>query len=382
MSKPINIFNKKSMQWTNPTEAINEGVVKFGQKNDFPQYLGKLYNESSLHAACINAKHEAMIGKGLEASIEGILGKANKRESWNKVYNKVALDYLVFGYFAMEISWRDNGTIDSIHHIDASLVRACQKNAYGRIDTYALSSEWDKSGSEYIMLPAYNPETWETERKQLLVFQPYRPTLEYYTLPTYAGAIRTIDLDTQVDNFHTNNIRNGLAPSLSITTFTGASDEDKRFIERALRDQYAGSENAGSFIYMDVDDPVNAPVITPINQNASDGYYSTINGIIEQKILSAHLITNPMLLGIKTSGQLGGREEAIDSYLLFQNTVIRPLQQDVLDIMQELLQVNYGEEAKLSVIITKLFDDGEEEEEVVVATEEGEDTETEIEENL
>ena len=115
---------------------------------------------------------------------------------------------------------------------------------------------------------------------------------------------------------------------------------------------------------MDVDDPVNAPVITPIPQNGADNYYTTINDLVMQKILTAHRITSPMILGIKTEGQLGGRTEMLDAYLLLQNTVIKPYQQSLLKSFEMLLEYNYTD-VVLGIEQKKLFDDGTEKVEVV-----------------
>ena len=98
--------------------------------------------------------------------------------------------------------------------------------------------------------------------------------------------------------------------------------------------------------------------------------------MVEQKILTAHRITSPMILGIKTPGQLGGREEVIDAYLLLLNTVIKPMQQTILDIFQLIFDINYNDSVKLGIIQLKLYDDGTEEVDVVTATdaEVGEDS--------
>jgi hypothetical protein len=90
--------------------------------------------------------------------------------------------------------------------------------------------------------------------------------------------------------------------------------------------------------------------------------------MVTQKILTAHRITSPMILGIKTAGQLGGREEIIDAYLLLVNTVIRPYQQEILSVFEELLEQKYPEqEISLGVQQLKLFSDGEEEVDVVTS---------------
>jgi hypothetical protein len=75
-----------------------------------------------------------------------------------------------------------------------------------------------------------------------------------------------------------------------------------------------------------------------------------------------------MMLGIKTAGQLGGRDEVIDAYLLFTNTVVRPYQQDILSCIEILLEAKYPElDITLGVQQLKLFADGEEEVDVVTS---------------
>jgi hypothetical protein len=137
-----------------------------------------------------------------------------------------------------------------------------------------------------------------------------------------------------------------------------------------LQNQYRGTDNAGSLMYIDVDSPENAPVITPIPQNGADDYYYNVNEMVTQKVLTAHRITSPMILGIKTEGQLGGRAEVVDSYLLFVNTVIRPFQQDILSVIETLLEAQYPElDVVVGVQQLKLFADGEEEVDVVTSAE-------------
>ena len=217
-------------------------------------------------------------------------------------------------------------------------------------------------------LPIFNPEKKLEEPNQIYVFRTYRPGQEYYPLPTYNAALKVIELDVSIDTFHVSNIKNGLAPSLAITTYTNGSSDDIKAIEQGLRANYGGPENAGSMIYMDVADPSLKPDITPIPTNQTDTYYTTINDLTVQKILTAHRITSPMMLGIKTEGQLGGRDEVIDAFLLWGNTVITPLQQDVLKGLETLLQVNYPD-IVIGVQTKQLYDDGTIEEEIVTSVE-------------
>lgn len=374
-------------------EKENKGkFVKFGADNQFPDYLIDLYNHSSVHAACINAIVEAVKGEGLVTEQEQVLERANKNgDTWNDIYNKVALDYKIFGGFALEVIWsRDRSRIAEVYHIDFSYVRAKEKDYRNHIPGYYINNDWRKYAygnidlADVPYLPCYNPLKREEEPKQILVHQPYRPGQEYYPLPDYVAASKVVDLDQEVDNFHINNIKNGLAPSLSITTFTNANEDERQAIETMLKQQYAGSNNAGNLMYMDVDDPVNAPVITPINTNGTDTYYTTVNDMVTQKILTAHRITSPALLGIKENTGLGNNAEELETaYRLFLNTVVTPYQQSILSCFEYILGFNY-KDITIGVIQKNPLYEGELDGEYEVTTSQESDVEdiAEIEEKV
>ena len=367
----IETFSNKRLSYK---EKKDKKYIKSGDNNLFPQKLIELYNNSSIHNACVKSIAEAIIGGGLTASIPSALDRANRKESWNDLYNKVAIDFYLHGSFALEIIWsKDRSRIAEAYHIDFSHVRAQEKDYRGQIPGYYIYSNWSNSYShnqsaDMLELPAFNPDKREEEPNQLFVMESWAPGQEYYPLPAYVGALKVISLDMSIDDFHDSNISNGLAPSMMITTFTGGSDDDVTSIENSLRANYGGTHNAGNLIYMDCDSPDNAPKIESIPQNGADGYYIMANEMTVQKILTSHRITSPMLLGIKTEGQLGGRAEMIDAQILFQHNVIEPLQQDLLKQLDYLLSFNY-EDIVLGVETKILFDDGEVDEEVITSVE-------------
>ena len=398
-------LNKVESDRQFPTEKSMKGFVQYGIYNDFPEYLIYLFNNSAINNTAIHATVDAIVGEGLVCDQTNLLDEANSEgESWNNIFKKISLDYKLYGGFALEVIWsKDRSRIAEIYHIDFSWLRAKEKNERGKIPGYYISDEWaekyrfggaaglyNSAASTGMLpdlpfLPVFNAKKKDTEPKQLFVYNPYRPGQRYYPLPDYVGALRVIDLDSEVDNFHISNIKNGLAPSLAITTFTNADPDQRNEIESMLRLQYQGSGNAGQLMYMDVDSPENAPVITPINGNGSDDYYIAINDMVREKILTAHRITSPEIFGIMTPGKLGGKDEVTDAYLLFLNTVIRPYQQILLSEIENFLHLMYPSAGEFSVGVQqlRLFSDGETEVDVVtsVEAEAGEDKtlETEIE---
>ena len=391
-------FNSNKNEGSYPIEQNVKGFVKYGVYNDFPEYLIYLFNNSAINNTAINATVDAIVGEGLVCDQTHLLDNANQDgETWNDLLKKTALDYKLYGGFAWEVIWsKDRSRIAEVYHIDFSWLRAKEKNERGKIPGYYISDEWAEKyryggaggglfnqiassgiSVDLPFLPVFNKLKKQEEPKQLFVYNPYRPGQRYYPLPDYIGALKVINLDAEVDTFHLANIQNGLAPSLAITTFTNADPDQKQEIEAMLRVQYQGASAAGQMIYMDVDSPENAPVITPINSNGNDDYYVTINTMVTEKILTAHRITSPEIFGIMTPGKLGGKDEVTDAYLLFVNTVIRPFQQVLLAEIEDFLHLMYPSAGEFSVGIqqTKLFSDGEEEVDVVtsVESENGED---------
>jgi len=383
-------IRRKSTERVDFTEKTAKGFVRWGYDNSFPNYLIGLYNNSSIHNTCVDAVVEAIIGEGLVCDKSYLLDKANSEgETWNDIFRKITADYKRFGGFSFEVIWsQDRSRVAEVYHIDFSWTRAKEKTLRGKIPGYYISDQWTEKykfaeGKEIDLpyLPAYNPARKLEEPKQIFVYNPYKPGQNYYPLPDYVGALKVIELDAEVDNFHVNNIKNGLAPSIAITTFTNADPDEREANENMLRLQYAGSDNAGSFIYMDVDSPENAPIITPIPQNGADGYYTVLNDVTTQKILTAHRITSPEILGIKTPGKLGSKEEVTEAYLLFLNTVIRPYQQILAGVVEDMLYIMHPEQTEISIGISqlRLFYDGSTEQDVItsVDAEVGEDKDLE-----
>jgi len=124
-------------------------IVYFGGDNKFPQLLIELYHKSSVHSTCVNAKHQAVIGQGLTGLDESILETANKEgETWNDIFNKVALDRVLYGGFALEVIWSNDRTrIAEVYHLDYSYVRAHKCDHRGNVPGYYVWNGWGKNKS-------------------------------------------------------------------------------------------------------------------------------------------------------------------------------------------------------------------------------------------
>ena len=104
------------------------------------------------------------------------------------------------------------------------------------------------------------------------------------------------------------------------------SDEEMKSVERRMKSKFSPTDAAGSMVIDFVDDPNRTPEVIPLNGDDFDKRYDALNRTIQEEIFVGHKVTSPMLFGVRVEGQLGGRNEMVDSYNLFQNTYIGPKQ--------------------------------------------------------
>jgi hypothetical protein len=68
-------------------------------------------------------------------------------------------------------------------------------------------------------------------------------------------------------------------------------------------------KNAGKFMLAFNDSKENEPSIVDLSGTELDKHFDLLNKTVQQEIFSGHKVTSPMLFGVKTEGQLGGRAE-------------------------------------------------------------------------
>jgi hypothetical protein len=160
-------------------------------------------------------------------------------------------------------------------------------------------------------------------------------------LPDYRGAISYIELDISIGEYHLNTINNGMFSSKLINLNGGkVSQEEEDRIERQFKDKFAGSKNAGKFMLAFNDSKENEPSIIDLSGTELDKHFDLLNKTVQQEIFTGHKITSPMLFGVKTEGQLGGRAELREASELFQNTYVNAKQRSLEEIVNYLLKFN------------------------------------------
>ena len=221
-------------------------------------------------------------------------------------------------------------------HVPAQTIRTGHANAVGEIETYYYSTNWldyRKTINRPTAIPAFNSKD-RSNPSQLLMVKDYSPNCFYYSTPDYVGSTAYIQLDTEIAEFHLNNVQNGLFPSMMLSFNNGIpTDEERMEIERKILQKFSGSSNAGRVLINFNDGVETKPTVDPINTNGADGLYQFLQSISSVNILSGHRVTSPLIFGVRSEGGGFGNnaQELRDSYSLFNNTIVIPFQNILLD---------------------------------------------------
>ena len=322
-------------------------------KNLYPQYLIDLYNNSATHAAVVNATAAMIAGEDLMpeetenlqefVELKKFLGGVNKTETAHELLVKLAFDLKLQGAYAINVVWsKDRTKIAAMHHIPVEQVRV-GKPVDGDVQEYYISADWSQYRKKEYMperIAAFNLQD-RREASQLLYAGVYSPALELYHTPDYVAGTNWIQIDNLTADFHLNNIANGFSGSYFINFANGIpTQEERRQIENQIVKKFSGANNAGKFVLTFSDDANSKPEIMPIQVSNADKQYTVLNELCIQNIMICHRVTSPMLLGVRTEGQLGGRSELLQASELYHNTVIRPFQNIILKTFNKILRVN------------------------------------------
>lgn len=376
MSEEIKKMDFKSIQFSRATLPVFAEVLQkfpwvyYGNDNLLPQYFIDLYDNCAIHKAVVTSKVNQILGDGVVSlnNPMAAINFVNPRENVTDVMKKCVLDMMLFGGFALNVIWsKDKKSIAEIYHLDFSRIRSGKINPdTDDIDCYYYSPDWRNvrkfPPSE---IKAFSQK--EKDPNQIYYFKTYMPSMSYYPVPDWSAGQRAIEIDIETKNFHMNNLRKGMAPTLWINYNNGIPGEnEQREIVRALESQYSGTDNAGAAVISFNDSKEQSPEIIQIGTNGNDSYYKDLTEDVVRSILSAHRVSSAELFGIATAGKLGGANEITEHSEYFRKMVIMPYQNEILPVFDKLMSLKFERPTTFDIKPLSLFLTGDVQENPVV----------------
>ena len=329
-------------------KGIDGGYIKYGENNDYPEYIVDLYNKSSKHSAIIKSKVHYITGNGWagEPDAQGFIDKVNRIESLNDLTRKVSLDIEIFGGAFLEIIWDLSGNLAEIWHCDYTKMRTNKDNTQ-----YWYKEDWKDNKVKPEVIAAFNPK--QPKGKQILYVKEYRPNIGIYGLPSYFAALNYIESDIEVSKHILGNAQTGFSASKLITLPNGEpNDEEKRNVDNRIRKTYSGADGKKYMIAF-VNDISRKPVIDDLGtSDLTKEDFGKIDELIQTNIFSGHQVTTPSIMGIAEAGKLGTRTEMRDGYEIFKNTYVNAKQMHLESVFNMLAKFK-GVVSEIKIIPTE-----------------------------
>ena len=340
-----NIHVLELSSYTTPViqESKRDAWVEFGEDNNYFQFIIDRYVNSTTNSSVINNVSRLIYGRGLSALDAS--KKPNEYAQMMALFHadcirKIVLDRKMFGQFAMQIHYsQDHKRILKAYHIPVNLLRAEKCNKDGEIEGYYYSDNWlDVKKYAPKRIPAFG---YSNEQIEILYSKPYAVGMKYYSLPDYQGGLPYAKLEEEIADYLINEVQKGFAGRVVINFNNGVpTEEQQQIITGKVKSQLTGPRGEKVIIGFNANQESKTTVDTmPVN-DAPD-LYNSLSEECVKKIMLAHNVTSPLLFGLgSANGFSSNADELKNASILFDNMVIKPIQDQIIDAFDKILAFN------------------------------------------
>jgi hypothetical protein len=340
-----NIHVLELSSYTTPViqESKRDAWVEFGEDNNYFQFIIDRYVNSTTNSSVINNVSRLIYGRGLSALDAS--KKPNEYAQMMALFHadcirKIVLDRKMFGQFAMQIHYdKTHEKILKAYHIPVNLLRAEKCNKDGEIEGYYYSDNWlDVKKYAPKRIPAFG---YSNEQIEILYSKPYAVGMKYYSLPDYQGGLPYAKLEEEIADYLINEVQKGFAGRVVINFNNGVpTEEQQQIITGKVKSQLTGPRGEKVIIGFNNNQESKTTVDTmPVN-DAPD-LYNSLSEECVKKIMLAHNVTSPLLFGLgSANGFSSNADELKNASILFDNMVIKPIQDQIIDAFDKILAFN------------------------------------------
>lgn len=332
----------ESYQTPEVIEDTKKDFVAFGTDNGFYDQLIDVYLNSPTSHSSITGIVNQIVGKGLHAHNASM--KPNEFANFKslikqKDLKKIALDYKLLGEASIQVSYLQKKVV-KVSHFNRETLRAEKCDDKGSINAYYYHPKWSEyqDGDKLTRIPVFGSGS----KNEIYIIRRHIPSMHYYSVPDYIGSLNYGKLECSISEFLCNEVENSFSGSKLVSMANGTPSVEKmRQIKAEITDKLTGVH--GEKVIVSFSDSVeNRTTIEDISAPNSADVYQYIAEECSRKLMIGHRITSPLLVGIRDSGNsLGSNSEEIqNAHNLFENLVIRPYQDDIIEAIDDILAIN------------------------------------------
>lgn len=343
MSNNIHLLELSTYEAPVITESKRNEWVEYGEDNLYYNHLIDMYTNSTTNNAIINNITRLVYGRGLNATDAQV--KPAQYAQMMSLFKKndvrrLVTDLKLLGQCAMQVIYsKDRKKIVNVHHIPVQLLRPEKCNEEGKIEAYYYSDDWsDPKKYKPKRIPAFG---CSKEGLEIMMVRPYSVGMKYFALVDYTGGLPYCALEEDISAYLINEVNNGFSGRTVVNFNNGIpSEEQQHLIKSKVLNQLTGTYGEKLIVAFN-NNAESKTSVDAMPVNDAPDLYSTLSEECLRKIMLAHNVTSPLLFGIASSnGFSSNSDELKDSFALFNNMVIKPMQEMLLDAFDELLTYN------------------------------------------
>ena len=340
----LHIVNLASYNRPEITEDKNREWVNYGADNDYYTYLIKLYTESTTNNAIINGVTNMIYGKGLDALDSS--RKTNEYAALRSIFSdgclrKIALDLKLLGEGSFQVLYKDGKVVKS-EHFPRQTLRAERCNKDGEIEAYYYFHDWAnlKRSDEPKRIASFG--FGNGKEPEIKIIKRYVSGYDYYCPVDYQGGLAYAELESEVSDYLINDVQNGFSGTKVVNFNNGVPDQEKQIqVKNDVMRKLTGARGEKVVIAFN-NNAESKTTVDDIPLNDAPQHYEYLSSECSNKLIVAHRVTSPLLLGIRTENNgLGSNADEIKTAaLLFDNITIKPYQDLICECIDDILAVN------------------------------------------
>lgn len=339
----FHILELEAYQTPTIHEDPRDDFVSFGQDNNYYQEVIDAYLNSATTNSIITGVSNQIYGKGFSA-----LDSNRRPDEYAqfkglfkaKDLKKVCLDLKLLGEAAFQVTYKGK-KVSAVSHFNRETLRAEKCDHRGKINAYYYFPKWEdyRNGDELTRIPVFGSGA----SNEVFIIKRSIPGMHYYSPPDWVSALNYAKLECEISEYLVNEVENSFSGTKLVSFTNGVPTQEKQhMIKTEIMNKLTGA-NGEKVIVSFTDSPENKTQIEDITVSDAADVYSYIAEEATRKLLLANRITSPLLVGIRDTGNsLGSNSEEIqNAHNLFENVVIKPYQDLIIDAIDEILAVNH-----------------------------------------
>ena len=165
--------------------------------------------------------------------------------------------------------------------------------------------------------------------------------MKYYSYVDYQGSLPYALLEEEIADYLINEVQNGFSGTKVVNFNNGVpTEEQQSMITSKVMNKLTGSRGQKVIVAFN-DNAESKTTVDDIPLNDAPEHYTYLSEECLRKIMLGHNVTSPLLFGVASSnGFSSNAEELKNSAILFDNMVIRPFQEEILEAFDSILAFN------------------------------------------